>query len=38
VLVPGAGHLLTTDNETDSAAAVLAHLAWATELSGRRVA
>jgi pimeloyl-ACP methyl ester carboxylesterase len=38
VLVPGAGHLLTTDNEPDSAAAVLGHLAWAGEVSARRVA
>ena len=37
-LVPGAGHLLTTDNEQGSADAVLAHLAWATELSARRAA
>ena len=35
VLVPGAGHLLTTDNETDSAAAVLGHLARAREAAGR---
>ena len=38
VLVPGAGHLLTTDNEQDSAAAVLGHLAWAGEVSARRAA
>ena len=37
-LVPGAGHLLTTDNEQGSADAVLGHLAWATEVSARRAA
>jgi 3-oxoadipate enol-lactonase len=38
VLVAGAGHLLTTDNEADSSAAVLDHLAWAGEVSARRAA
>jgi pimeloyl-ACP methyl ester carboxylesterase len=38
VIVPGAGHLLTTDNEQDSAAAVLGHLARAGEVSARRAA
>lgn len=38
VLVAEAGHLLTTDNEPDSAAAVLGHLEWASQLSGRRAA
>jgi pimeloyl-ACP methyl ester carboxylesterase len=38
VLVPQAGHLLTTDNEPDTAAAVLGHLAWAGEVSARRAA
>lgn len=38
VLVPGAGHLLTSDNEQGSADAVLGHLAWAREVSARRAA
>jgi pimeloyl-ACP methyl ester carboxylesterase len=38
VLVPGAGHLLSTDNEQGSADAVLGHLAWASEVSARRAA
>ena len=38
ILVPGAGHLLTSDNEQGSADAVLDHLAWAGEVSARRAA
>jgi 3-oxoadipate enol-lactonase len=38
VLVPGAAHLLTADNEQGSADAVLGHLAWAGEVSARRAA
>ena len=38
VLVPGAAHLLTTDNEQGTADAVLGHLARARELSVRRAA
>ena len=38
ILVPGAGHLLTTDNEADSAAAVLDHLSWARGVSARHAA
>ena len=38
VLVPGAGHLLTADNEQGSADAVLGHLEWAGEVNARRAA
>jgi pimeloyl-ACP methyl ester carboxylesterase len=38
VIVPHAGHLMTTDNEPDSARAALDHLAWASEVSDRRAA
>lgn len=38
VLVEHGGHLLTTDNEPDTARAVLDHLAWASGVSAPRAA